>query len=128
MRLRGIVEEDELRQISENGKAVAITCGYYIVICDSIEALGMSAAARRYNAAFNKANPDLLGASIVFGANAASRLIIGLIVRGMYLLSIMQLRVLLVKDEEAALAVAQTERRRLQAEAALRRSTQSSVT
>ncbi len=120
LRLRELVEESELRVLSESGKALAALTGYYIVICDTSRSTGLSAAARRYNAAFNKDNRDILAVSIIYGANLVLRQLATLITRGMALLSTTQLQLIFVKDEAEALAVAQTERTRLRAAAARR--------
>ncbi|MBL8632126.1 MAG: hypothetical protein JNM40_02810 [Myxococcales bacterium] len=121
LRLRGVVEESELRTITEQGRDLCLRLGYYIVLCDSSVSTGMSPSARRYNADFNGANPGLLGLSIVYGASQTSRVLLSMLLRGMALLAKNQPRILFAKDEAEAVAMANAERPLLQAEAARRK-------
>lgn len=121
LRLYGVVEESELRVITELGRDLCLRIGYYIVMCDSRSTTGMTPAARRYNADFNGSHPGLLGLSIVYGASHTGRVLLTMLMRGMALLSKNQPRILFAKDEAEAIALANTERPLLQAEAARRK-------
>lgn len=114
LRIQGVVEESELRTITESGREIARQRGYYIVMCDATHGTGMSPQARQYNASFNKANQGLPGISVVYGVSATARVLLNLIFRGMTLLSLQPPAVVLAKDEADALVIAQTERLRLQ--------------
>lgn len=121
LRLHGVVEEHELRAITELGHGLSLRIGYYIVMCDSRNTTGMTPAARRYNADFNGSHPGLLGVSIVYGASHAARVLLTMLMRGMTLLLKNQPRILFAKDEAEAIAMADAERPLLQAEAARRK-------
>ncbi|MBP6742699.1 MAG: hypothetical protein KA244_07620 [Deltaproteobacteria bacterium] len=115
LRIQGIVEESELRTITESGREIARQRGYYIVLCDATHGTGMSPQARQYNAGFNKANQGLHGVSVVYGVSSTARVMLNLVFRGMTLLALRPPAVIFAKDEAEALLIAQTERLRLQA-------------